>query len=168
MLVTYGMRVISTGKRLKHKGLQGDFDIEVEYIATGKRAIVDIKSSGLINDKWNEYGWSMDGLEYKDRLMIQVVQYKLLGIEEYGYEPDFYFFIFSNTNTIERKAFQVVVDEDRFTEHLETIKKVKRVASYHEKNGWTPRPDVKRCHDCPLKKDCKHFIDIPIIETVYY
>jgi len=168
MFEAYGLEIVETGKRIIHNGLRGDIDVVCKYKDSGEIVFVDIKTSGLLDDKWSEYGWNTDALEYKDRLMIQVVQYKLLGVAEYGYEPDFLFFLFSNTNTVDRKAIKIVVDETRFNEHVKTVEDVRKLSAYYEQNGWTPHPEPKRCGKCPLAKECDHFTDIPKIITVNY
>ena len=60
------------------------------------------------------------------------------------------------------------LDETRFNEHAQTVEKVRAIASYHEKNGWTPIPEPKRCAKCPLAKKCEHYTEIPQIITVNY
>ena len=82
--------------------------------------------------------------------------------------PIFLFFLFSNTNTVDRKAIKIVVDETRFNEHVKTVEDVRKLSAYYEQNGWTPHPEPKRCGKCPLAKECDHFTDIPKIITVNY
>ena len=60
-----------------------------------KRVIIDLKTSGLINDKWSPYGWANESIEEKWDLLIQAVHYKMLAKYEWGIEDiPFYFMVF--------------------------------------------------------------------------
>jgi len=168
MIKENNFEILETGKRYIHQGLQGDVDLVLKDKTTNKIAFGDIKTSGLINDKWSDFGWDLEWLNTKDRMMIQVVQYKMLGLFEFGYEPDFYFFLFSNTNTIDRKFIKVNLDEGRFEEHLRMVENVLKVKAYGEQHGWEANPSVPLCAKCPLKDNCKSFIDIPPLEEITY
>ena len=100
--------------------------------------------------------------------MLQPIHYKLLGLFKYGYEPDFFFFIFSNTNQVDRKTYKINLADGRFEEHLQHVEKVYEIKNKAEINGWKAIPNVKECHNCPLKSTCKSFIDIPKIVDIYY
>jgi|TARA_R110000751_G_scaffold92475_1_gene180965 hypothetical protein len=163
-----GYEIIETGTRIKEKGLQGDVDLVLKHVETGKIAFGDIKTTGLINDKWNEYGWDEESLQFKHNLLLQPIHYKLLGLFKYGYEPDFFFFIFSNTNQVDRKTYKINLADGRFEEHLQHVEKVYEIKNKAEINGWKAIPNVKECHNCPLKSTCKSFIDIPKIVDIYY
>jgi len=168
MLEEYGFKILETGRRYIQKGMQGDVDLVLENTANKKIVFGDIKTTGLINDKWSDFGWDLEWLNTKDRLMIQVVQYKMLGLFEYGYEPDFYFFIFSNTNKVDRKAIKINLDEGRLEEHLRMVENVLKVKTYAEQHGWEAHPEVARCFKCSLKDTCASFTEIPKIEEITY
>jgi len=168
MIKENGFKILRTGVTLAHGGMQGDLDIEALHKPSGKKAIIDVKTSGLLNNKYEDFGWHPDSLEYKDRLMIQPVHYKILGKHEYGYYPDFFFFLFSNTNDIDRRIIKVEIDEDRAAEHLRTVARVREIKNEQEKKGWQAKPKVALCAKCPLKESCKDAIDTPQIEIVYY
>ena len=83
-------------------------------VANKKRIIIDLKTSGLLHDKWSEYGWADESIEEKDGLMIQAIHYKLLAKYEWGIEDiPFYFIIFSSKNDWEYKIFKVKNMEDK-------------------------------------------------------
>ena len=69
----------------------------------------------------DDMGWGDDGLEFKDNLMIQAVQYKILGLSAYGYEPEFYFWVFSTTNPHDFKIIKVNLEEELYEEHAHDI-----------------------------------------------
>jgi len=170
MLDYYDYEIISTGKRLScdKLNLQGDIDLEVKKRGEDKIRFIDIKSSGLLEDKWSDYGWADEALEYKDRLMVQAVHYKILGNINYGYYPDFYFWVFSTKNAMERKNIKVEVDTDRYNQHLSYLRKAQEYFNEQETNGWIARPTPKRCGKCPLKENCSAFVTIPKEQIVYY
>jgi len=168
MMEDYGFEIISTGTTIEHNGMKGDVDIIAKRLSDGKTVYIDIKTSGLMEDKWSEFGWDTSALMYKDRLMIQAVHYTLIGNGILGYYPDFYFLVFSNTNEIERKAIQVYIDPDRYAEHAKTVNNINLLRARYEQEGYQAVPTVKRCADCPLKENCESAIEIPEIEIVGY
>lgn len=159
--------IVETGKRLIHRGLQGDVDLVLKD-NQGKIVFADIKTTGLINDKWNEFGWEEESLQFKHNLLIQAIHYKLLGTLEYNYEPDFYFLIFSSTNTIERKVYKITLNDTRIDEHLNFLYKIKEIKEKGEKDGWAAYPDTKTCANCPIKDTCIHYTDVPPVREIYY
>jgi CRISPR/Cas system-associated exonuclease Cas4 (RecB family) len=170
MIEAEDYEIISTGTTLHNKKLniKGDIDIIVRKRGEETLRFIDTKFSGLMDNKWDDLGWADESLEYKDKLMIQAVHYKLLGLDTYGYMPEFYFWVFSSTNTTDRKNIRVVVDDDRFREHGIIIKNTRAYFERSVKQGWTPRPNPKRCGDCPLREKCEHAVSLPKEQVVYY
>ena len=160
--------IIETGKRIIHRGLQGDIDLVLKDKKNDKIVFGDIKTTGLLNDKWNEFGWDEDSLQFKHNLMIQAIHYKLLGILEYEYEPDFYFFLFSNKNTIERKIYKIVLNDNRLEEHLSHLEKIFAIKKNAETYGFKAYPNSNDCLKCPIKEKCTEFTDVPVITDIYY
>jgi hypothetical protein len=170
MLDFYDYEIVETGKTIINMdlGISGDVDLVVRKRGEEEVKFIDLKTSGLLDNKWDDMGWGDDGLEFKDNLMIQAVQYKILGLSAYGYEPEFYFWVFSNTNTIDRKNIKVEVGQEKFEEHMGIITKARYLFHEYEKNGWKARPTVKDCAKCAIKASCQHFIDIPAEQVVNY
>jgi len=73
--------VEQTGFKFTHKLYDGTLDILAHdnniksKDINKKRIIIDLKSTGLINDKWSEFGWADESIEEKDSLMIQAIHY---------------------------------------------------------------------------------------------
>tara|TARA_R110002012_G_scaffold281726_1_gene471041 strand:- start:1617 stop:2387 length:771 start_codon:yes stop_codon:yes gene_type:complete len=168
MISDNNFEIIETGKRLIHRGLQGDVDLVLKDKITNKIVFGDIKTTGLINDKWNEFGWDEDSLQFKHNLMIQAIHYKLLGILEYEYEPDFYFFLFSNTNTVERKIYKITLNDNRLEEHLAHVERIYQIKLKAEKEGYKAYPNTKECSKCAIKDTCNSFTNVPLITDIYY
>lgn len=158
-----------TSRGTKTKGI-----LDVLAIRNKKKAIVDIKSTGMINNKWEEFGWDTDTLHHKQKLMLQAIHYKWMGIQLFNEDIPFYFFVHGNTNVIDRKIIRVDVSKgtmDRYAglendDQLSKVDFIQEMVDYNIGIGFESRPDVNRCSKCPLKDDCKDFIDIPRIITI--
>lgn len=183
----YGFKVIKKGLKIIAKGMEGTVDIVakatrdidilnpetgvVEFtVKKGQIVFIDIKTSGLLEDKWNEMGWDTETLPQKDKLMIQPVHYKLLGKLKYKTDIPFFFFIHSNKNEIDRKIIHVNIDPDKIEEHIQVVEKVKRMLKPLSLPAaqMEAYPDVKRCHKCPLNETCPSKIEVPQIVNVNY
>lgn len=162
----HGIKIIKTGLELKYEDKKGVIDVLAEV--DGVEAIIDIKSSGLIGDKWNEMGWDVNALSEKDKIMIQPVFYKWLWRKLYGRDIPFYFTVFSNTNEYDCLFLKVVIDEDRFPQFENVLKNSMKMLDKFKAEGFKALPDVKECAECPINKTCKSFTDIPLLQTVHY
>lgn len=182
----YGFKIKHFGYKIVIKGLEGTIDLVCEAtkdieiinpesglvevtINKGQTVFIDIKSSGLLEDRYNELGWDTETLNQKDKIMIQPVHYKHLGRLKFKQDIPFFFFIHSNTNEVDRKILHTTIQEDKMEEHIQVLGKVKTlVKKLSKKAELDPRPDVKRCSKCPLSEGCKHKITVPKIINIYY
>ena len=93
----HGFKTLHTGYSFdKHDFLTGISDVIAEK--DGRLCVVDIKSTGLIDDLYTPYGWGLERIEEKPDLLIQAIQYTVLASHEFNREVDFYFAIFSTKN----------------------------------------------------------------------
>jgi hypothetical protein len=133
-----------------------------------ERVIIDIKTSGLINDKWSPYGWANESIEEKWDLNIQAIHYKMLAKYEWGIEDiPFYFMIFSTKNDVECKIFEIIVDESTKFQHYQNLEKVKHFLDESIKNGWEAKPELMRCSKCELTDSCLYAAVVPDVQKVY-
>lgn len=163
----YKIEILETGKTITIDNRTGILDIVAKF--NNRLCVIDLKYSGLLEDKWNEMGWETESLPYKDNLMIQAVHYTILLAEvcEVDYtDIDFYFFIFNSKKSNDAKIIKVNIDPDVFESHLEAVNKVYEEVVVNN-HYWKPYPSLSRCESCPLT-DCKHRLTIPNIEEVYY
>lgn len=162
--------ILETGSTIVDEvlGMKGDIDIVVKKRGEDKVRFIDTKYSGLLNNKWDDLGWADEALPYKDKIMIQAVQYKMLGMAKYGYYPEFYFWVFSSTSTKDRKNIKVEVDPSRYEEHKTILRKVRTEFEKHLIKGWEARPTPSRCGSCPLAEKCEHAVSLPVEQVVYY
>ena len=163
----YGFEVLEIDYNFSHDTFSGIADIIA--LKDGKKCIIDIKTTSLIDDKWTDYGWSSESIEQKDKLHIQAVHYKMLAMKEWGInDVPFYFFVFSNRNEIDCLIYEVQVDEDAFFRHEENMINGLKFFNKELINGFKNYPSIKKCNNCPLKANCKDFTEIPKIEKIYY
>jgi hypothetical protein len=162
-----------TGYKFTHKLYDGTLDILAHdnNIKTKdnnkKRIIIDLKSTGLINDKWSEFGWANESIEEKESLMIQAIHYKMLAKYEWGIEDiPFYFFVFSTKNDWEYKLFKVNVDESTMTQHLYNLKSIKTYLDSILVNGFKAKPTFELCKGCAISITCSSYMAFPSIQEI--
>jgi len=173
----YMIKMISVGRKISvyDKGLvpnplEGttDFEAEMTDFRTGKHypyTLNDIKTTGLMWNKWDDMGWDLDNLSNKFRIILQPIFYKFISIMERGEEPVFHFFLFSNTNETDHRILRFNIDTELHIQLLRvSIQDSFKDLEHGMKNGWIPRPSVKDCANCPLKTSCEHYTDTPFIE----
>jgi hypothetical protein len=145
----------------------GIMDVVAKF--NNRVAIIDLKYSGLLEDKWNDLGWETESLQYKDNIMVQAIHYTTLLAEKMNIpysDVDFYFFVFHAKDERNAKIIKVNIDEDAFESHNQAVESV-----YHEvvvkKHVFKAKPKLDLCNKCPLL-DCPERIKVPLIENVYY
>ena len=109
LIKRFGINLISAGdKVLADNKWIGTLDILAQWESIGnyidfefgednpeKKVIIDLKYSGLLEDKWSEFGWHNDFLAKKQGTMLQAKHYKFLFWKKYGFNPPFLFFVFN-------------------------------------------------------------------------
>jgi len=173
------IEIVEVGYDLIHKDLKGTLDLLCKakmdivqdgevIVKKGKLFIVDIKSTGLLDDFYHEYGWNLDNLHSKVRIILQPIHYKYIAQQVYGEDLPFLFFLFSTKDENDYRIIRFEMDEMAVAEHEVFIQNTRQWMDYSIRNGWKAHPEVDKCAKCPLKVGCKHFIAIPPIKTFYY
>lgn len=162
----YDIKILEKGYVVSTDECTGIIDIFAEW--NGKKCIIDLKYSGLIDDKWSDLGWDEESLPLKDSLMIQGVHYKLLVKDVLGIDVPFYYFIFNSKDPNDMKIIEEIVDEERFESHKEMVQKVKLSIEQELKKGFTPLPNYRLCKKCPLFETCESRQEFPKVTEVYY
>lgn len=162
-----------TGYKFTHKLYDGTLDILAHdnniksKEINKKRIIIDLKSTGLINDKWTEFGWADESIEEKDSLMIQAIHYKMLALYEWGIEDiPFYFFVFSTKNDWEYKLFKINVDESTMQQHIYNLKSIKIYFDSILQEGFKAIPKYNVCRECPLSITCGEMKSFPSVQEI--
>lgn len=162
----HAIEIVEVGKVIQSDITNGIIDILAKW--NGKYCIIDLKYSGLYNDKWNEMGWEIESLPMKDSLMIQAVHYKKLWQEITGEEIDFYFFVFDSKNPKNAKIIKADIDESRIAAQDVVISNTINGIAKAVERGFIPKPELERCNECPLNDECQYAIKYPNITTVSY
>lgn len=164
----YGIKILKVGYVVSTDTMTGIIDIWAEW--NGEKVIIDLKYSGLLDDKWNELGWEIESLNMKDSLMIQGVHYKILVRDKHGIEDvPFYYFVFNSKDETDMKIIRQNIDPDRFEAHKETVLKMKSQIEYDlRNNSFVALPDYRICKDCPINSTCKFRYEYPEITDVHY
>ena len=142
ILSKYNIEVLETGKVLETDNYIGTVDILAKI--DGKLSIIDIKTTGLLHDKWNDYGWHEERLTEREKHMTQVFQYKYL-------------------------AQQVLKDEFRIEQHeldLEKFYSYLNTKFLKLTDKELAKPELKRCSECPV--DCKFRTSVPLITEIQH
>ena len=167
ILSKYNIEVLETGKVLETDNYIGTIDILAKI--DGKLSIIDIKTTGLLHDKWNDYGWHEERLTERENHMTQVYQYKYLAQEVLKEDVDFYFFVFNTANEHDAKIFKMVIDEFRIEQHeldLEKFYSYLNTKFLKLTDKELAKPELKRCSECPV--DCKFRTSVPLITEIQH
>ena len=163
----YKIKILKVGYVLSNDEMSGIIDIWADW--DGEICIIDLKYSGLIDDKWNEIGWETESLPMKDNLMIQGLHYKVLAQDILGIaDIPFYYFIFNSKDSTDMKIIKQSVDPDKFFFHKTAISKVKESLEKEIYKGFKPYPSYRSCKDCPMFANCKERAEYPLVEEVFY
>lgn len=163
----YGIIIKEVGLKLEHSGMNGIIDILADW--NGTDVIIDLKYSGLIDDKWNEMGWDLESLHMKDSLMIQGVHYKILAEKCLGIKDiPFYYFVFSASDPTNIKIIKQEVDESKIASHLVAVQNISQKLMSNLQYGFVPYPSMQRCAKCPIAHKCESKVDYPLIDEVFY
>jgi hypothetical protein len=164
-----GIEVIEYQKKLSTDTMTGIADIYAKW--NGRYCFIDLKYSGLLDDKWNDMGWEINSLPEKHKLMVQGVQYTVMAkdVLKHEYEDfDFYYFLFSQKDPNDIRIIKQIIDFDTLEMHRRHVSHV-----FDEINNnpldkiFKARPSLKLCSKCPLE-DCKSRTNLPIVQNVYY
>ena len=162
----YGIKILETAYVLETEDMIGTMDILAEW--DGQPVIIDLKYSGLIDNKWDDLGWNTETLPAKENLMIQGVHYTLLAKEVLGMNMPFFFFVFNSKDSTDMKIIRQVIDEDQYEQHFSDVLKIKELIQKELEIGFTAIPNYRHCKDCPLSDTCQHKHAFPQPVTIYY
>lgn len=175
MLEHYQIEIIAVNVEIETDGERGRLD----FIGTipGNRLggssddriafVGDLKYSGLLENKWEDYGWDEESLQYKDKILIQWVHYSMLAKAKYGIEMPFLFFVYSSTNERDAKIIHLPYpDESRIDSHRRDIEFVRSGLTMDLEIGMVPVPSIARCARCALAPSCSYRMTIPPIKRV--
>lgn len=158
-----------TGSNIHTNGMGGTLDLLTKK--DGEQCIVDIKYSGLLGDKWSEFGWYWEDETHHNHISknayqrIQATHYTLLYYLRFGKKLPFYYAVFDNRASKEGnyRIFRMNISDDAMALHLREVRslvdKLKTMLkTAHlkecEKNAFCPVGSFDRCGTCKLAESC--------------
>lgn len=162
-----GIKIISTGEKISYDKASGTTDVRAEW--NGRKCIIDLKYTGLLDNKWDERGWNFETLEQKDTLMIQAVHYKYIEINRLGEDVDFYFFLFSSTNPNDVRIAKIEIEPLKMEVHKENVNRAYSMWNKMiENDTFKAHGTLAKCSSCPINETCPSRVILPEITTIYY
>lgn len=148
------IEIVKVNVRIENEeeGLVGNIDIIARY--KGRLIVIDVKYSGLIDDKYNELGWQWTPAQKRFH-GIQAIQYHKLT----GYE--FYFLVVSNTNEIDILFDAIFIGTWEKEQHNEDVLRARKELKFITEFGAVPYPEFNRCAKCAIAEGCALRVDVP-------
>jgi hypothetical protein len=164
-----------SGVSIHTQGMSGTLDLLCTK--NGQKCIVDLKYSGLLGDKWSEFGWYWEDKNHPNYIgnnpyqRLQATQYVALYYLRFGKKLPFYYAVFDNRSGKEGnyRIFEMDISDDAITRHLMRIKEVAialkaMLKTAHlkecEKNAFCPVGEFTRCNGCALAENCTRRVTI--------
>jgi hypothetical protein len=161
---------IETGVELKTEingfTLKGILDVSA-YTFARVPVIIDIKGSGFIRNKWEDYGW--DELHRKPGLWGQLALYDFLYESVFGEVPELKFAVFA-PNSYDARLFNVKISNRNFEKYKlyyeKKIEHIEEEIAYANETFWTSTSDFKMCKNCPMRENCDRCLYAPVEEQI--
>ena len=166
IIAHYDIKILQTGLYVQTEEENGVLDILAEW--NGKKCVIDLKYSGLLEDKWNPLGWEIESLPMKDDIMVQGVHYKMLLQKAMGIDCDFYYFVFDTKDSSKVKIIKQNIDEDRFAVHENNLSLIKEKLANSIGRGFKAYPEYNKCIECPLFDTCDSKAIMPLPIDIHY
>jgi hypothetical protein len=165
---------LSAGVKLTKGRFEGTIDVVLRAFTDtsfangytmkkGDRILVDLKYSGLLDDKWSVHGWQWTPLQKKYH-GTQAKQYNFIS----NLDP---FFMIVDPGEKYVKFFRMILNQEVIDKHIEEGNMLyERLTYYNEMGLLEPRPEVTKCEGCPLFNECEHAhrfphpVDISLID----
>lgn len=166
MMLAHGFEITDTGTVMTHDDLKIVVDALVAT-PNEEEAILDLKFSGLLGDKWHPMGWTPDTYTYRHKLTIQPIFYKYVYWKAKGvWDVPFYYALHSPKNEIDHDMWKVnIPDFESVVKELEREIGVIR-EFLGDLDSLQPRPEWTRCAKCAMNSTCVYKEEVPSIKTV--
>ena len=160
-LLSQGEKVIADNKWVGTLDIKAKWDAIFEresfYLDpnnTDKIVIIDLKYSGLLDDKWSEFGWNTEQLPRKKGTMLQAKHYKFLFWKKYGFNPPFFFFVFDSKEERRAKLIYVDIETWELEQYESFLEKAKLYLMQQLEIGFMPIPNYEKCSACQYNQWC--------------
>lgn len=182
ILNAYGIKLLKKGRTLKHDEFEGTLDIEASFPMYWQLhgldlpadnpegiVIIDLKFSGLLDDRKNPFSWDLKTFPYKLSPKIQCIHYSWLYKMNYGFVPPFMFWVFDSGKPKRARIINAGIIENDIIQHEIIVTEANDFFKYMKQiDGFEPKPEYERCFSCALKDSCAFKIDIPPIINVNF
>jgi len=153
---------------IKYKGI---IDVLAETKEEGIH-IRDVKLTGHLNNKWEEYGWEAmqgnGGAIPEKKGLKQSKFYVWLWFHLTGELVPMYFDVFASNNSDDCKTIRVYITEEGIEEIGSDIQNSALSIREEMKNGGLkPIADMNRCNKCEFNHWCEHKTNKPRVEHVF-
>lgn len=179
-MLYYGFEIVSVGEKIKHGDLEGTLDLRCRatqrivtnsgtqgkagtIIEKGEVFFVDLKTTGLLDNKWMDYGWELENLANKINIVLQPIMYKYIELKNTGEDVKFLFFLFSTVDENDSRIINFICDEAAYEDLENTIEDSRKLLDHYNRIGWKARPSKLDCAECPIKIGCPSFVAVPLI-----
>jgi len=62
---------------------------------------------------------------------------------------------------------EIIVDEDAIQRFDGQLKNAELILQKEITKGFKAYPSVAACYDCPIKDNCAHYTDTPLLQKIY-
>ena len=125
--------------------------------------VIDLKFSGLLDDKWNPLSWELEHLSERESHVIQAKHYHYLSEN-----LPFFFWVFSSGEDKDSRLIRIKFAPMAIAQHEKEIIKTRTRILSEARLGFKPRPSIKRCGNCIYRDVCKHRSLRPRIDVAYF
>ncbi len=148
------------GVKIEHQDNGFSFNGTLDVYAVDQ--IRDIKTTGHITNKWDDYGWvNIETKKHVDQAKFYLwLVYKMTG-KVYR----FFFDVYSNKDN-KCKIIEVKVIKKTLEDFEENIIKEAKAIKAESEIGFQLYPDAVKCSNCLLSESCKHKSNEPPREEV--
>ena len=128
--------------------IDGNIDAQAIYTpprgGRKRKVNIDIKYSGLMNDKWSKFGWQWSDIQ-KQYNAIQATHYQLLN------DRPTFFLVCSSTNTDDLELYEMRISKEKIQEHKAMVQSLhNKMQGWYDFGGMN-YPSLTKCSKCPLK-----------------
>jgi|SRR5690242_7836462 len=150
------LKVIAAGKKKVFGRFEGTIDLLVEALEDGEDwkkgevFIIDLKYSGLLDDKWTEFGWAWSDIQ-RDYHSVQAIHYHMITKG-----ARFFYLVIAPDNVTDIKMLEVTgFTEERINSHKERANLLMADFQRAVQTGFIPYPELSKCLKCPLRSSCE-------------
>jgi hypothetical protein len=160
-----GFKMVTSGREYTKGRHKGTIDVVMEAtkkivfqdgftLKNGDRFVIDIKISGLIDDRWSKHGWAFTP-EQREYHGIQGKHYHYItGLPFMFMVVDPKAKVEEGPENFRAKFYRLDISEEALLQHLEDANSAYSALEMYVKVGFEPRPEFIKCSDCALKEGC--------------